>query len=83
MALDSCSKCRINPRLIVILVAKKDYDILDFMINNMSYSTMLCLDCKPSFFVTIQGVEGGERPAQNARPESRTPTPGVPATVKT
>jgi len=31
-------------------VAKKDYDILDFMINNMSYSTMLCLDCEPSFF---------------------------------
>jgi hypothetical protein len=32
--------------------------------------------------VTIQGVEGGERPAQNARPESRTLTPGVPETVK-
>ncbi|MEG4506568.1 hypothetical protein QUA81_23380 [Microcoleus sp. F6_B4] len=45
LVLDSCSKCRINPRLIVTLVAKKDYDILDFMINNMSYSTMLCLDC--------------------------------------
>jgi hypothetical protein len=39
-------------------------------------------EARAIFVITIQGVEGGERPAQNARAESRTPTPGVPETVK-
>jgi hypothetical protein len=49
LALDSFSKCRINPRLIVTCFGK-NYDILDFMIDNTLYSTMLCLDCEPYFF---------------------------------
>lgn len=57
MAINSFSKCRINPRLIVTLVAKKNYDILNFMINNTSYSTMICLDCEPSFLLLPRFIE--------------------------